>query len=109
MTCWDLMGKSSGQGYPISEKLEGEERATGKGRQLLLRQALSPHTVAGGSKVHALRTHLPTLLQARRTSQQVSGSGGPKEWDLLRSQRSWVSAVLSQNMRDRSSEKAKDA
>lgn len=85
------MGKSLGrQGDPISEKLDlAVKRRGGKGgREGMAAASGYRHdhpTLWVGSKVPARRTRLTTLLQAIRTSQQVSGSGSPKEWDMAES------------------------
>lgn len=85
------MRKSLGRlGYPISDKLDlAVKRRGGKGgREGAAAASGDRHehpTLWVGSKVPARRTRLSDLLQAIRTSQQVSGSGSPKEWGMAES------------------------
>lgn len=109
------MVKSLGQGYPISDKPDLVVKSRGgkggrEGRQLLLETDTITHTEGGEARF--LPSRLSTLLQAIRASSKylalvVPRSGTWLSEALLRSQRSWVSAKLSQNTRDRSSEKVR--
>lgn len=83
------MGKILGQGCPISEELDRVmERRGGKGQQgrgysCFWRQASSIQWVGKqGSCSHDTPVHGST---GNKNFQQVSGSGGPKEWGTAES------------------------
>lgn len=76
----------------------------GKGQELLLETGTITPPCGWGSTVPVLTTHLSTLPMAKEATYLalvVPKSGTWLSQALLRSQRRWVSAKLSQNMRDR--------